>query len=127
MSTTVFKRGQIWMAELGDPVGTELGYEHPVVIISGADLIKTNSSRVICVPGTSKKYVNPRTGKLLALHLEVVQSPLNGLSRSTYFMSEQIRALSSRRFRRKMGMIELRLLAKMEEHLRFAMDLFEPV
>ena len=115
------------MAELGDPVGTELGYEHPVVIVSRPELIVSNSTRVICVPGTSKRYINRRTGKPLKLHLEVAQNLKNGLSRPTYFMSEQVRVLSRMRFKRRMGIIDQSLLALLEEHLRFAMDLFEPV
>jgi hypothetical protein len=50
--------------------------------------------RVIVVPGTSTQYAN-RQGKVLAFHLEVPASALNGLNNTTYFMSEQVRTEQS--------------------------------
>ncbi len=123
MNSSIFRRGQIWMVDFGTPVGSELGFEHPAVIVSNSALINTWSACLICVPGTSTRYENPRTKMLISAHLEVNQSDRNGLSHSTYFMSEKVHTLSFLRFRRLMGNLEIHYFKELEERLCLAMDL----
>lgn len=127
MRSTIFRRGQIWMADLGSPVGNELGFEYTVVIVSNTELINARTCHLICVPGTSTRFENTITKKVFILHLEVTGSSQNGLSRPTYFMSEQVRTLSCIRFRRMMGDLEKYLLYELEERLCLAMDLLSAV
>jgi mRNA-degrading endonuclease toxin of MazEF toxin-antitoxin module len=113
------------MVDFGQPVGTELGMEHPALIVSAQELNDAVGAlkRLIIVPGTSTRYEN-RQGKVLAFHLEVPASALNGLHHTTYFMSEQVRTLSIERFRRRVGAIEASLLKEMEDKLCLVMKLF---
>lgn len=120
------KRGQIWMVEFGTPIGSELGAEHPAVIVSAdklnASIMRTRS---IIVPGTSTRFENPRTKEVIVLHQEVPSSASNGLHHTTYFMAEQIRAASCMRFRRLVGSLESRFLKSIEDRLCLVLNLFE--
>jgi mRNA interferase MazF len=120
-----YKRGDIWMVDFGQPVGTEMGMEHPGLIVSAQELNDAVAAlkRVIVVPGTSTRYEN-RQGKVLAFHLEVAASKLNGLDHTTYFTSEQVRTVSIERFRRRVGAIEASLLKELEDKLCLVMKLF---
>ena len=120
-----YKRGDIWMVDFGEPVGTEMGMEHPALIVSSQELNDAVAAlkRLIVVPGTSTRFEN-RQGKVLAFHLEAPASTPNGLHHTTYFMSEQVRTVSVERFRRRVGAIEPSLLKDMEDKLCLVMKLF---
>ncbi len=113
------------MVDFGQPVGTELGMEHPALIVSARRIER-------CRGGSEKTHYRSRNkhthenrqGKVLAFHLEVPASALNGLHHTTYFMSEQVRTLSIERFRRRVGAIEASLLKEMEDKLCLVMKLF---
>jgi mRNA interferase MazF len=116
-----YKRGDIWMVDFGQPVGTELGMEHPALIVSIPELVALK--KLIVVAGTSTRFENKR-GNVISFHLEVPASASNGLDRATYFMSEQVRSLSVLRFRRRVGSIESKRLQEMEDRLCLVMKLF---
>lgn len=112
------------MVDFGQPIGTELGMEHPALIISAQELNNaTVLKRVIVVPGTSTRFEN-KQGAVLSFHLEVCASSKNGLKNTTYFMSEQVRAASTVRFRKRLGALESNLLKGMEDRLCLVMKLF---
>jgi mRNA-degrading endonuclease toxin of MazEF toxin-antitoxin module len=113
------------MVDFGNPVGTEMGMEHPALIVSAQELNDAVAlKRAIVVAGTSTRYENRQTKKVLAFHLEVPASTLNGLHHTTYFMSEQVRTVSIERFRRQIGTVEASLLKEMENKLCLVMKLF---
>lgn len=111
------------MVDFGNPVGSELDMEHPGLIVSAQELNNSALQKLIVVPGTSTRFAN-RTGNVLVFHLEVPASALNGLKNTTYFMTEQVRAASNLRFRRRVGAIESPLLSEMEDKLCLVMNLF---
>jgi mRNA interferase MazF len=125
-STSSYKRGDIWIVDFGNPLGTEMGLEHPALIVSSQELndLAGALQRLIVVPGTSTRFENRQTGKVLAVHLEVPASSVNGLNHTTYFMSEQVRAISVLRFRRRLGTVQANLLKEMEDKLCLVLRLF---
>ena len=46
-------RGEIWWADLSDPIGSEPGFRRPIVIVQGDALNRSRINTVICVPLTS--------------------------------------------------------------------------
>lgn len=112
-----FVRGQIWMVDFGQPVGSELGLEHPALIISCRALNEAAQflRKLVVVPATSTQIAVK--GKTISMHEEVFPSEVNGLIGTTYFMSEQIRSASTTRFRRLMGTIERTHLRNIEDKL----------
>ena len=127
LSSITYQRGQIWMVDFGQPIGHELGMEHPAVIVSERSLnnLASRLGHLIVVPGTSTRIENPRTGKLLASHQDVPHSKVNGLAHKTYFMAEHVRSLSTQRLRRPTGMLEPDLLRALDDRLCLVVDLFQ--
>jgi len=48
-------QGEVWWAELPEPVGSAPGYCRPVVVIQGDSLNRSRIPTVVCVPLTSNE------------------------------------------------------------------------
>jgi mRNA interferase MazF len=60
-------QGEIWWADLGDPVGSAPGYRRPVVIVQGDAVNQSRIATVVCVPLTSNlKWAGAPGNVLLA-------------------------------------------------------------
>ncbi len=46
-------QGEVWWADLGDPVGSAPGFRRPVVVVQGDSFNRSRISTVFCVPLTS--------------------------------------------------------------------------
>ena len=46
-------QGEVWWADLGQPVGSVPGYRRPVVIVQGGLLNGSRINTVVCIPLTS--------------------------------------------------------------------------
>lgn len=46
-------QGEVWWADLGDPVGSGPGYRRPVLVVQGDAFNRSAISAVVCVPLTS--------------------------------------------------------------------------
>jgi mRNA interferase MazF len=46
-------QGEVWWAELPDPVGSGPGFRRPVVVVQGNSLNRSRLATVVCVPLTS--------------------------------------------------------------------------
>jgi mRNA interferase MazF len=49
----VIAQGEIWWADLGDPVGSAPGFRRPVVVVQANSFNRSRISMVVCVPLTS--------------------------------------------------------------------------
>jgi len=49
----VVAQGDVWWADLGEPVGSEPGYRRPVVVVQGDPYNRSRIATVVCVPLTS--------------------------------------------------------------------------
>lgn len=49
----VISQGEVWWADLTDPIGSEPGLRRPVLVIQGEALIQSRIATAICVPLTS--------------------------------------------------------------------------
>lgn len=49
----VISQGEIWWADLPDPVGSGPGFRRPVLVIQGDALNRSRLATVVCVPLTS--------------------------------------------------------------------------
>lgn len=50
----VVAQGEVWWADLGDPVGSEPGFRRPVIVVQGDALNRSALATVVCVPLTSQ-------------------------------------------------------------------------
>jgi mRNA interferase MazF len=51
---TEARRGEIWLAAFGEPIGRERGYRRPAVVLSAGDLNRGPAGLVIVVPTTTR-------------------------------------------------------------------------
>ncbi len=49
----VISQGEIWWADLAEPVGSSPGFRRPVVVVQGDSINRSRISTVVCVPLTS--------------------------------------------------------------------------
>lgn len=49
----VIAQGEIWSADLADPIGSSAGYRRPVIVVQGEALNASRIATVLCVPLTS--------------------------------------------------------------------------
>ncbi len=61
----VIKRGEIWWAELPEPVGSEPGYKRPLLIIQSNDFNSSNINTIIAAVITSKLHLAAAPGNIL--------------------------------------------------------------
>jgi len=49
----VISQGEVWWADLPDPVGSAPGFRRPVVVLQGDALNRSRIATILCVPLTS--------------------------------------------------------------------------
>jgi mRNA interferase MazF len=63
----VIAQGEVWWADLGDPIGSEPGYRRPVVVVQGDAFNASSLRTVVCVVLTSNlKWADAPGNVLLA-------------------------------------------------------------
>ncbi len=77
-------RGEIWWADLGDPLGSEPGYRRPVIVVQGDPLNRSRIATVVVVPLTSNLQWADAPGNVL------LSSDLTGLSKDSVANVSQI-------------------------------------
>ncbi|WP_446008456.1 type II toxin-antitoxin system PemK/MazF family toxin [Candidatus Electrothrix sp.] len=66
----VIKRGQIWWAELPDPVGSGPGYRRPLLIVQSNEFNQSNINTVIAVIITTNTHLAAAPGNVLLTRKE---------------------------------------------------------
>lgn len=61
----VVAQGEIWWADLGEPVGSAPGLRRPVVIVQGDPFNRSRLATVVCVPLTSNLGWRDAPGNVL--------------------------------------------------------------
>lgn len=89
------RRGEIWLVNFGEPVGSEQAGRRPAVIISADPMNEGPSGMVIVVPCTTRRRELPS-------HVEL-DAQASGLDEVTYAKCEDITAVSDKRLVAKLG------------------------
>ena len=83
----VIKRGEIWWAELPDPIGSEPRYRRPLVIIQSNEFNDSNIGTVIAAVITSNIYLASAPGNiLLSKKKNIAYSFVKGLTLLPIFL-----------------------------------------
>lgn len=104
------RRGEIHLADLGDPIGHEQGLRRPVVIISAQPWLDSSPPVITVLPVT-------RTFRGRATHVEI-EPGQSGLAATSYIKCEDIRAISPLRLTRTFGTVDPVTLARAEAILQ---------
>jgi mRNA interferase MazF len=100
----VVGQGEIWWADLPDPVGSGPGFRRPVLILQGDALNRSNIATIICVPLTSNLRWADAPGNV------VLPSRSTGLPKDSVANVSQIVALDRRVLTEQVGKISRRQL-----------------
>lgn len=101
-------RGQIWLVDLGEPLGHEPGYVRPAVVVSD-DRFNAYGLVIVCPLTRSRRDYPTR------VELEPAES---GVDEVSYIQVEQVRTISSRRLLHPMERVPADALAQVERILR---------
>lgn len=109
-------RGEIWIADLDPTRGHEIGRQRPVLIISSDLFNHGRSTLVFVLPIT-------RTNRRVPAHI-AIEPPEGGLVARSYILCDSLRSISKERLGDKaLGKVSVNTLQKIEEKLRFLMQL----
>ncbi|MEI7815275.1 MAG: type II toxin-antitoxin system PemK/MazF family toxin [Coriobacteriia bacterium] len=61
----VISQGDVWWADLGEPVGLQPGYRRPVVVVQSDSFNRSRISTVVCIPLTSNLRLAEAPGNVL--------------------------------------------------------------
>lgn len=89
------RRGDIYLADLGDPVGHEQAFVRPVLVVSAQPWLDTRPPVVTVIPLT-------RTRREAPTHVEV-EPGASGLAATSYIKCEDLRAISPARLQKRFG------------------------
>lgn len=104
------RRGDIHLADLGEPIGHEQGMRRPVLVVSAQPWLESNPPVVTVLPLT-------RTYRERSTHVEV-EPGSSGLKATSYAKCEDIRAISPQRLGHYFGQAEDTALFKVDLILR---------
>ena len=111
------ERGDIWWAQLPDPVASEPGFRRPVVIVQSNAFNRSRIRTAIAVVLTSNLRLAEAPGNVLLPASE------SGLSKDSVANVSQIITLDREFLTDKCGRVPLRLLRSIDEGLRLVLSL----
>lgn len=109
------ERGELWLVDFGNPIGSEQGGTRPAVIISSDRLNRSRAGLVIVIPCTTARRNIPS-------HVELDPAK-SGLDHVSYAKCEDIKSISEQRLVAKLGRADEESLFAMTASLRFLLDL----
>jgi len=108
-------RGEVWLADLGQPKGHEQRGVRPVLVISDDGLNKGATELVIAIPLTT-------TTKNIASQI-LISPPEAGLKVVSVIKCEAIISISHERLSQRFGFVSDATMAKVEQAVKFLLGL----
>lgn len=100
----VVSQGDVWWADLPEPIGSGPGLRRPVVVVQGEGLNRSRIATAVCVPLTSNLRWAAAPGNVL------LKSRLTGLPRDSVANVSQVVALDRALFTERAGRVPRRKL-----------------
>lgn len=104
------RRGDIWLIDLGEPMGHEQGFTRPALVLS-SDGWNAHAGTVTVLPIT-------RTRHGLPTRVEIEPDGRNSLHEISYARCEDIRAVSEERLVHRLGTVDAVTLAALGRVVR---------
>ena len=102
----VISQGEIWWAELGDPVGSAPGYRRPVLVVQGDAFNHSRIATVVCVPLTSNLKWADSPGNVM------LTAAASGLDRDSVANASGVVALDKAKLEARVGKLTARKLER---------------
>ena len=113
----VVERGEVWWADLGEPIGAEPGYRRPVVVVQSDAFNRSRIDTTIAVILTSNRQLLDAPGNVL------IQAKQSGLSKDSVANVSQLVTLDFVTLTERVGRVPMRLLARIDDGLRLVLSL----
>ena len=111
------KRGEIWWAELGEPIGSAPGFTRPVLVLQNNILNVSAIKTVLCVVLSSNIRLAQAPGNVLVSRQEA------GLPSDSVVNVSQVITVDKRQLREKTGKLGNEKIGLVEDGIRFSLDL----
>lgn len=111
------RRGEIWWASLRSPLGSEAGFDRPVVIVQRDTFNRSRLSTTLVVPLTTKVERGAAPGNVL------LPKEQTGLPRASVANVTLLLHLDKSALLRRVGVLPAGLLAEVDNGLRLVLDL----
>lgn len=113
----VVQRGEIWWANLPEPIGSEPGFRRPVLVIQSNDFNRSRIATVIALVVTSNIKLAQAPGNVL------LPSKVTGLSKDSVANVSQVITIDKSFLTENIGTIPAYLLEQVENGIRLVMGL----
>ena len=110
-------RGDIWWADLPDPIGSGPGYRRPVLIVQSDAFNRSRLSTVVAVVLTGNLRLLDAPGNVL------LTSRTSGLPRDSVANVTQVATFDRALLTERVGRLSPAALAQVSDGLRIALDL----
>ena len=97
-------QGEIWWADLGEPIGSAPGYRRPVVMVQSDALNRSRIATAVCVPLTSNLKWGAAPGNVL------VKAGATGLDRDSVANVSALVAIDRNQLTERVGRLSGRQL-----------------
>lgn len=98
------RQGEVWWADLDEPIGSAPGLRRPVVVVQGDALNRSRVATVVCVPLTSNLHWANAPGNV------ALSAKLTALPKDSVANTSQIVTIDRRVLRDREGTIPPRML-----------------
>jgi len=109
--------GDIWWVTLRDPVGSEPGYERPILIIQSNDFNRSRIATLIAVVITTNMKIAQAPGNVL------LPKKVTGLSKDSVANVSQVITIDKSFLTEQVGSLPSKLMEQVENGLRLVMSL----
>ena len=93
----VISQGEVWWADIGEPIGSASGFRRPVVVVQSDAMNRSRIGTVVCVPMTSNLKWADAPGNVL------LNANLTGLPRDSVANVSLIVALDKNQLTERSG------------------------
>lgn len=109
---------EIWFADLNPSAGSEPGKIRPIVLLQ-SDVLNRIGHSIVIVCAISSQH---KAGVSL-LRLPVEPTATNGLTKTSYILCDQIRAIDTIRLKSKIGALNKGVILQLNESIRAVLTL----
>jgi mRNA interferase MazF len=113
----VIQRGEIWWASLPEPMGSEPGYRHPVLVVQSDDFNRSRIATVVGVIITSNVRLTQAPGNIF------LPKKLTSLPQDSVANVSQIVTIDKTFLTEKVGTLPSHILEQVEKGLRLVLRL----
>ncbi len=115
----IYRRGDVYLADLNPYVGSEQGGTRPVVVL------QNNTGNYFC-PTLIVAPITSRTDKKANLPTHYYVERIQGLNRPGMVLLEQIKTIDKRRIHKYLGKMNRRQMSEIGEVIETALGLYIP-